>query len=121
MITLSKDISGRITVTFPYNPLRVEKVRTIPGRKWHPSHPVIASPDEIGTTKQSHIESRHSELVSESRTSPITLHDFEDLRRELVSRKYSKTTEIYTHVSTRRLGQIVSPLDTLSLKEGGDK
>jgi hypothetical protein len=30
----------------------------------------------------------------------------------------SKTTEIYTHVSTKSLGKIRSPLDNLSLEEG---
>ena len=32
----------------------------------------------------------------------------------------SKTTEIYTHVSTKSIGKIKSPLDNLNLKEGGD-
>jgi len=34
--------------------------------------------------------------------------------------KSSKTTEIYTHVSTKSIGKIKSPLDTLNLKERGD-
>ncbi len=32
---MSKDASGRIAISFPYDPLRVEKVRTIEGRRWH--------------------------------------------------------------------------------------
>jgi len=52
--------------------------------------------------------------------------DFQDLIRKLLSKKYSyrtvkgydsKTTEIYTHVSTKSLGKIKSPLDTLTLDE----
>ena len=35
--------------------------------------------------------------------------------------KDSKTTEIYTHVSTKSLGKIMSPLDTLELSKGGDE
>jgi len=31
-VTVSKDISGRITVAFPYDPQLVENVKTIEGR-----------------------------------------------------------------------------------------
>jgi hypothetical protein len=42
----------------------------------------------------------------------------EKIRQEFMS---SKTTEIYTHVSTKSLGKIKSPLDSLELKERSDK
>ena len=32
----------------------------------------------------------------------------------------SKTTESYTHVSTKSIGKIKSPLDNLNLNRGGD-
>jgi integrase/recombinase XerD len=45
-----------------------------------------------------------------------------DLRyiQELLCHTHSKTTPIYTHVSTKSLGKIQSPLDTLKLEKRGD-
>ncbi len=37
---------------------------------------------------------------------------------ELLGHNYSKTTEIYTHVSTKSLGKIQSLLDSLNFKKG---
>jgi site-specific recombinase XerD len=40
--------------------------------------------------------------------------------QEILGHKSGKTTEIYTHVSTKNIGKIKSPLDNLNLKRGGD-
>jgi len=36
-IQISNDPSGRIIVSFLYDPLLVEKVKSINGRRWHPA------------------------------------------------------------------------------------
>ncbi len=51
-IALSKDISGRITVVFHYNPLFIEKVKTIPGHRWHPAEKLWSFPDTNGTLEK---------------------------------------------------------------------
>lgn len=40
--------------------------------------------------------------------------------QEILGHQSSKTTEIYTHVSTKNIGKIKSPLDNLNLKQRGD-
>ncbi len=36
-IQISYDPSGRLIVSFPYDPLLVSKLKTIDGRRWHPA------------------------------------------------------------------------------------
>jgi len=45
-----------------------------------------------------------------------------DLRyiQELLRHKSSKTTEIYTHVSNKDIGEVKRPLDSLQIRGGGD-
>jgi site-specific recombinase XerD len=116
LITISKDVSGKIIVSFPYVPHLIEKVRIIEGRKWHKDKKYWSFPDSDDTLEkilevfkgediyldhasQSQLSIpiivRRPELSKEtSRQSQSILseYNFEDLRRELVSRKYSYRT-----------------------------
>jgi len=39
---------GRLIIEFPYDPERVAKIRTIPGRRWHPEERVWSVPADEG-------------------------------------------------------------------------
>lgn len=119
---IGKDASGRIVVSFPYDPSIVTKIKTIEGRKWHPVEKHWSFPDTDSILKKI-LKVLGDKEVQEVQIDPAlkgTIPDlqtdnhsipplekggeggfesglspkfaFEDLRRELVSRKYSYKT-----------------------------
>lgn len=53
VININKDDGpGNITVSFPYDPQLVEKVKTIEGHKWHPKEKHWSFPDSDGTLEK---------------------------------------------------------------------
>ena len=100
-IQISNDSFGRIIVSFQYDPLLVEKVKSIDGRRWHPAYKHLSFPKLNGLLEKILKVFRDEELHIDSALtppSPLNLRGergelaFEDLRRELLSRKYSYKT-----------------------------
>ncbi len=136
-ITIGKDSSGTITVTFRYDPDLVEKTKTVPGHRWHPDKKHWSFPDSDGTLEKIlktfegediQIDPALQLQLSKPVTTktPITIpslrgtkssgnltHNFDDLKRELLSRKYSyKTVKGYLYYNRDFLNFIKKqPLD----------
>jgi hypothetical protein len=51
-IQVSKDPSGLIIVSFPYDPLLIATAKTIPGHKWHPVEKYWSFPNTNGTLER---------------------------------------------------------------------
>ena len=130
-IQVSKDPAGRVIISFPYDPLLVEKVKTIAGRRWHPAEkhwsfpstdgmfekilkifgdenvqidPSLQaeSPTPRGAVPDFVVSAQSNDLQMDKPPNPPLEkggeRGFEDLRRELVSRKYSyKTVKGYIY------------------------
>jgi len=80
--------NNKIIIRIPYNQDLINKVKSIPRREWNP-------------------KGRYREVPFLE--SGINLRYIQ----ELSGHKSSKTTEIYTHVSTKNLSAINNPLDNL--------
>ncbi len=104
-IQISNDPSVRIIVSFPYDPLLVEKVKSIDGRRWHPAEKHWSFPNtdsilekilKVFGDKEVQIDpalqANLPKTSSGDNMAKQEQHQFENLRRELVSRKYSYKT-----------------------------
>jgi len=123
-VNISIDHSGNLLVAFQYNPILVQKVKTIHGYRWHPDKKHWSFPNvngilekilEVFKDEEIHIDPALQGTVPDLRTGlPISLGGvvesglspaFEDLRRELVSRKYSyRTVKGYLYYNRDFLG-----------------
>ena len=89
---------------FSLQPSPFLKVKPIEGHRWHPvekrwSFPNSPYPPHRWGREKEGVKKLESRLSSKFNAS-------------------SKTTEIYTHVSTKNLGEIRSPLDNLDWERG---
>jgi len=106
-----------IRVTFPYNEAFVQRVKSITGRRWHPEEKYWSFPNNIGTLEKilevfegekiyidPVLQTRFSSITARNKATKQFLYKFEDLRRELISRKYSpKTIKAYVHYNENLL------------------
>jgi len=92
MIAVEK-IDGRIAVKFPYNKDYIEKIKSVDGYRWHIQKKYWYFPDDDGI-----VEKILSAFSGEKINIDPALQEFYTLKRELVSRKYSKkTVKAYLH------------------------
>jgi len=102
-IEIKKGMDNRVIVSFPYNPEYVEKVKTIRGHRWHPEGKYWSFPNYDGVIEKIVSVFAGKEINIDPSLQLLKVKtklngDFEDLRRELVLRKYSpKTVKAYIH------------------------
>ncbi len=94
---IGKDLSGRIVVSFPYDPSIVTKIKTIEGRRWHPAEKHWSFPNtdsilekilKVFGDKEVQIDpalqANLPKTSSGDNKAKQEQSQFEDLRRELV-------------------------------------
>ena len=52
VVSIRKNNAGKITVSFPYSPDFIAKVKRIPGHRWHPDDKYWSFPNSDGTLEQ---------------------------------------------------------------------
>jgi integrase len=91
-VKILKDKENNLIVSFPYNPQFVEKIKIIKGHRWHPEEKYWSFPNSNGTLE------KILEVFEGEKIYIDPAIQFEDLRKDLVSRKYSyKTVKAYIH------------------------
>ncbi|MBA7697731.1 Tyrosine recombinase XerC [subsurface metagenome] len=100
IIKINSRESGKIAVTMPYNPTYIKKIKDIKGHRWNPKEKCWVFPESYDVLKNLlNIFRGESVWVNPSlRQGKEYMPLFEDLRKEMVSRKYSpKTIKAYIH------------------------
>ena len=93
----------KIKITFPYNPAYVEKIKKFKGSWWHPKEKYWTVPysDEVVAKLLSIFDGEKIDLDPASQAikeNPKPPNNFEALKKELTSRKYSpRTIKAYLH------------------------
>lgn len=98
-IKINKGQSGKTEVTVPYNPTYIKKLKGIKGHRWDPEQKCWTFPNSDDVIKKLFDIFKGKDLrVDPSLRQGKEDNVFEDLRKEMVSRKYSpKTIKAYIH------------------------
>jgi site-specific recombinase XerD len=114
-ILKDRENNFNLMVSFPYNPQFVEKIKTIKGHRWHPEEKYWIFPNSEGILKMI-LKVFEGEKIY---IDPVI--QFEDLRRELLSRKYSyKTIKGYLYYNRDFLnftGKLPSDIKDSDIKD----
>ncbi len=54
-VEISSGIAGRVTITFPYDPAHVAKIKAIEGSRWHPKEKYWSAPRSDGILEKNPI------------------------------------------------------------------
>jgi len=108
IIKISISPSGEIEVTLSYNPVYIKKLKGIKGHRWNPREKCWIFPkSDIVIKRLFDIFKGEDIWVEPSLKQERSDNIFEDLRREMVSRKYSpKTIKAYLYYNKDFLGFI---------------
>jgi site-specific recombinase XerD len=100
-IKVLKDRDDNLMASFSYNPQFVQKIKTIKGHRWHPDGKYWSFPGTNETLE------RILEVFEAQEIYIDPAIQFEDLRKELISRKYScKTVRAYLYFNRDFIGFI---------------
>jgi len=96
--------NGRITISFPYNPDYVSKVKKVSGYRWHPAEKYWSFPYTRNTLETILTVFDGERIVVDPALRRELGQQFEDLRKELAVRRYSaKTIKSYIHYNKQFL------------------
>ncbi len=90
-IRIGKNSNNRIMVSFPYNPDYISKVKTIEGYRWHPEERCWSFPYSTDTLERLFFIF-DGEIIDVDPAFQGEIKQFEDLRKELIARRYSAKT-----------------------------
>ncbi|MCX5885708.1 MAG: hypothetical protein NT096_07345 [Proteobacteria bacterium] len=110
----SKDKTGLIVVTFPYDLTLVTKIKTIPGHRWHPAEKFWSFSNTHGTLEKI-LEVFEGKEIHIDLALQGTVPDLRTERSGVVESGLS----LSLHVSSKDFMRIRNPLDQIFNEKGG--